>query len=70
MSGSEYSDPNLIEPWIKNTLLYRQWEQMKREIQLHKWYESQKAGYDIGWERAVIDWLIRYGCQNNEPDNT
>ena len=47
--------------WLRNTLLFRQWESMKREILLHKWYESEKAGHDIGWERAAVDWMIRFG---------
>jgi hypothetical protein len=47
--------------WLRNTLLFRQWESMKQEILLHKWYESEKAGHDIGWERASVDWMIRYG---------
>lgn len=47
--------------WLRNTLLFRQWEGMKNEILLHKWYESEKAGYDIGWERAAVDWMIRFG---------
>ncbi len=47
--------------WVKTTRLVRQWEDMKREILLHKYYESEKAGYDIGWDRAAIDWMIRFG---------
>ena len=49
------------ERWVENTLLYRRWENMKQEILLHKWYESEKAGHDIGWERAAVDWMIRHG---------
>jgi hypothetical protein len=29
------------------------------DIELHKWYESERAGHDIGWERAVVDWLCK-----------
>ena len=47
--------------WVKTTRLVRQWEDMKREISLHKYYESEKAGHDIGWERATVDWMIRFG---------
>ena len=31
---------------------------MKQEIMTHKWYESEKAGHDIGWDRALVDWMI------------
>lgn len=47
--------------WVQNTRLFRQWEAMKQEILRHKWIESEKAGYDIGWERACVDWMIRFG---------
>ena len=56
------------DQWVRNTRLFREWEGMKREIQLHKWYESEKAGHDIGWERATIDWMIRFGGKS--PKNS
>ena len=30
------------------------------EIERHKWLESEKAGHDIGGNRAAIDWLNRH----------
>ncbi len=30
------------------------------EIQRHLWIESEKAGYDIGFEKAAEDWLKRF----------
>jgi hypothetical protein len=33
---------------------------MKEEIMMHKWYESEKAGYDIGFPKAVIDWTMKF----------
>ncbi|MEI7998036.1 MAG: hypothetical protein WCH62_00810 [Candidatus Omnitrophota bacterium] len=30
------------------------------EINRHKWIESQKAGYDIGFERASREWIQSY----------
>ncbi|MFH1117242.1 MAG: hypothetical protein V1792_25265 [Pseudomonadota bacterium] len=30
-----------------------------REIERHKWIESEKAGRDLG-EDAVIDWIRKY----------
>ncbi len=26
----------------------------------HKWIESQKKGKDIGFERALLDWVCKY----------
>ena len=59
LHNSERSDIDAC--WLRNTLIFRQWESMKSEILLHKWYESEKAGHDIGWDRAAVDWMIRYG---------
>ena len=50
--------------WVKNSRLFQEWDRIKNEILMHKWYESEKAGHDIGWERASVDWLIRFGHQH------
>ena len=33
---------------------------MKEEIYKHKWYESERAGHDIGFQKAVIDWTLKF----------
>jgi len=33
---------------------------VRDEIDRHKWIESEKAGYDIGFDRAAEDWISRY----------
>lgn len=48
---------------LKRSKLFMRWEAMKQEILLHKWYQSEKAGYDIGWERAATNWFIHHGCR-------
>jgi hypothetical protein len=60
MSGCGQFESSSVA-WVKNTLIYRRWEAMRQDILQHKWYESEKAGYDIGWDRAVVDWMIKYG---------
>ena len=30
------------------------------EIEKYKWIESEKAGRDIGWERAQQEWLAKH----------
>lgn len=32
------------------------------EINRHRWIESEKAGYDIGFETASVDWLERFSA--------
>jgi hypothetical protein len=36
--------------------LYAEFRAERDEILKHKWIESEKAGRDIGFERALIDW--------------
>jgi len=55
-------DPPRIDSteWIKNSVLYREFLAEREEILCHKWIESEKAGCDIGFERALLDWTLKY----------
>ena len=46
--------------WVKRSLLYKEYSAELKEILLHKWIESEKAGYDIGFDRALVDWHLKY----------
>ncbi|MBF0122484.1 MAG: hypothetical protein HQL21_03610 [Candidatus Omnitrophica bacterium] len=40
------------------------------EIERHKWLESEKAGQDIGMEKATRDWLVLHSipwCKAHQP---
>lgn len=45
---------------LKNSSLYREFQAEREEILKHKWIESEKAGYDIGFEHALTDWIIKH----------
>ena len=45
---------------LKDTTLYSEFKAEHEEIMKHKWIESQKAGHDIGFEAALIDWIMKY----------
>jgi hypothetical protein len=45
---------------LKNSTLYREFQAEREEILKHKWIESEKAGYDIGFERALTDWIMKH----------
>lgn len=45
---------------LKNSSLYREFQAEREEILKHKWIESEKAGHDIGFERALTDWIVKY----------
>ena len=45
---------------LEETSLYREFLAQREEIMKHKWYESERAGYDIGFAKALIDWTIKF----------
>jgi len=45
---------------LKNSTLYREFLAERDEILRHKWIESEKAGRDIGFERALLDWMMKH----------
>lgn len=45
---------------LKNSSLYRAFQAEREEILRHKWIESEKAGFDIGFERALTDWIMKH----------
>jgi hypothetical protein len=45
---------------VRNSALYREFLAEREEILRHKWLESEKAGHDIGFERALVDWIVKH----------
>ena len=39
--------------FVKNSVLYKEFLAEREEILKHKWIESEKAGTDIGFEKAL-----------------
>ncbi len=48
-----------MEP-LNNSVWYREFLAEREEILCYKWIESEKAGFDIGFERALLDWTLKY----------
>ncbi|MBF0486438.1 MAG: hypothetical protein HQL16_07995 [Candidatus Omnitrophica bacterium] len=44
---------------MKNAELLNE-DLVKKEIERHRWIESEKAGADIGYEKAANDWLDKF----------
>jgi hypothetical protein len=40
--------------------LYQKFIELKKEIEKHKWIESEKRGNDIGFEQALVDWMSKH----------
>lgn len=45
---------------VRNSMLYREFLAEREEILRHKWLESEKAGHDIGFEKALLDWVLHH----------
>ena len=59
--------PNSKEPvtassreFVKQSSLYQEFLAEREEILKHKWLESERLGYDIGFERALLDWILKH----------
>ncbi len=56
MSPNADDNPDLV----KESLLYKEFLAEREEILRHKWIESEKAGHDVGFEKALLDWIVKY----------
>ncbi len=59
--GNDMTDESK-EPdsFFKNSALYQEFLAEREEILKHKWIESEKAGTDIGFEKALLDWIVKH----------
>ena len=46
--------------FVKQSTLYQEFLAEREEILRHKWLESERLGYDIGFERALLDWIRKH----------
>ena len=46
--------------FVKHSSLYQEFLAEREEILRHKWLESERLGYDIGFERALLDWIRKH----------
>jgi hypothetical protein len=68
IKSSEVSNDTSL---VKNSSLYREFQAEREEILKHKWIESEKVGHDIGFERALTDWIIKHRSKwrkSRQPD--
>lgn len=45
---------------LENSLLYKEMQLEKLEIERLKWLLSEEAGHDVGWDRAYWVWIMRF----------
>ncbi|MGI8435389.1 MAG: DUF4032 domain-containing protein [Chthoniobacterales bacterium] len=61
--------PEQESPFVKNSVLYKEFLAEREEILKHKWIESEKAGTDIGFEKALLDWVVKHRAHWRERRN-
>lgn len=54
------SDSSDNKEFIERSSLYQEFLAERDEILRHKWIESEKKGKDIGFERALLDWIRKH----------
>lgn len=59
-SPSKESDASSSREFVKQSSLYQEFLAEREEILKHKWLESERLGYDIGFERALLDWIRKH----------
>lgn len=58
--SDETKEPPSANDLLTNSSLYREFQAEREEILRHKWLESEKAGRDIGFDRALTDWVVNH----------
>ena len=48
------------DPLLENSSLYQNFVAERDEILKHKWIKSEEAGRDIGFEAALVDWMLHH----------
>ena len=49
-----------LNPSLLRSKIYQECLAEREEVLKHKWLESEKAGHDIGYERALVDWIMNH----------
>lgn len=52
--------PETSRDFVKQSSLYQEFLAEREEILRHKWLESERLGYDVGFERALLDWIRKH----------
>ena len=60
MSSPSTTDAKGSKDFVKQSNLYQEFLAEREEILKHKWIESERLGYDIGFERALLDWIRKH----------
>ena len=57
---STAQEPATNREFVKQSSLYQEFLAEREEILRHKWIESERLGQDIGFEKALLDWIRKH----------
>jgi hypothetical protein len=60
MTPTSSSPVSSNQDFAQRSSLYQEFLAEREEILKHKWLESEKLGKDIGFERALLDWIRKH----------
>lgn len=52
--------PSEEEGLLRSSALYKEFLAEREEILRHKWLQSEEKGIDIGFENALLDWMMNH----------
>ena len=52
--------PEEMPEFVRESALYQEYLAEREQVLKHKWLESEKAGHDIGFEQALLDWIVKH----------
>ena len=58
--SSPVTETSNSREFVKQSSLYQEFLAEREEILKHKWLESERLGHDIGFERALLDWIRKH----------
>ena len=54
------TSPDQAADLVFDSFLYKEFLAEREEILRHKWLESEKAGQDIGLDKAQLNWIFKF----------
>ncbi|GAB5560269.1 MAG: hypothetical protein SynsKO_19160 [Synoicihabitans sp.] len=60
INESDQKTTSSSKEFVKKSSLYQEFLAEREEILRHKWLESERLGHDIGFERALLDWIRKH----------
>jgi hypothetical protein len=45
---------------VDNSLIFRRYLAEREEVLRYKWIESERVGFDIGYEQEWMSWVLRH----------